>query len=158
VLYTLKGTQSSADSKVKVHRTYLEIPALAKYKLDNQLYFFGGSYVGFMLSAEITDGDVSVDVKDLFNNTDAGLKIGLGFETTSNLSFSVQYALGPVNVNGDELEGCNNNKVTVSPWCTGSARNSNFLFCAAHFSLPGKWSAQHLSDYFYKQKTKSHLS
>ena len=110
-LYTMKGTQSSADSKLKVHMAYLEIPFLAKYKLDNQLYFFAGPYVGFMLTGEVAYDDVSVDAKELFNNTDAGLKLGMGFETPSSLAFSLHYELGLTNVNGDEVDGYNYNNV-----------------------------------------------
>ena len=57
---------------------YITVPVMANWHFGNtkNWYFNFGPYVGFLVNAEETAFDS--DVKDMFNNTDVGLALGLG--------------------------------------------------------------------------------
>jgi hypothetical protein len=94
VVYSLKGTQSDENSDIKLNASYIEIPILAKYRLESGLNFFAGPYIGLLMSAKVTDGDNDLDIKDQMESTDFGLNVGLGFDLESGLGFSAQYGMG----------------------------------------------------------------
>jgi hypothetical protein len=88
----MKGSQSDSASDNKLTLSYIEIPVLAKYKLESGLNFFLGPYVGFLMSASADPG--GVDVKDFVESTDVGLKVGIGYELASGLGFNAHYEMG----------------------------------------------------------------
>jgi len=101
VIYSLKGTQDKDDSKFKANLSYIEIPINAKYKLESGLNFFAGPYLGFLMSAESTDGTNDTDIKDFLESSDYGFNVGLGFDMESGLGFSAQYGMGLASITKD---------------------------------------------------------
>lgn len=101
VLYSMKGSQSKDDSEIKLNLNYIEIPILAKYKLESGLNFFLGPYVGFLMSATGEPG--GVDFKDAVESTDFGLKVGIGYELESGLGFNAHYEMGLAKISKEIL-------------------------------------------------------
>lgn len=97
IFYSIKGTQSSANSDAKINLNYLDIPILAKYQLESGLNFFLGPYVGILMSATTEPG--GGDIKEFLNTTDFGLKVGIGYQMGSGLGFNAHYGLGLANLN-----------------------------------------------------------
>jgi hypothetical protein len=91
-LYSLKGTQSDINSDYKINLSYLEIPVVVNYKLDNGLGFFIGPYLGILLAATAEPG--GVDVKDQAETIDFGGKAGISYMLPMGLSFNAHYELG----------------------------------------------------------------
>jgi len=110
ILYSGKGTQSSEESSLKWNIAYIDIPVLAKYKMESGLNFFAGPYVGILMSSEVTDGTNELDLKDNTSGTDFGMKLGLGFQMESGLAFNAHYSLGLANLN-KEGDASNTNGV-----------------------------------------------
>ncbi len=106
----VKYNEVETKNEVKGNLAYLQIPVLAKYYVTESLSIEVGPYVGFLLSAK-QDGNVYInhplagndylvasfdnkDVKEDYNSTDFGLKMGLGYKLENGLMFSLGYNLG----------------------------------------------------------------
>ena len=114
ILYSGKGTQSSEESSLKWNIAYIDIPVLAKYKMESGLNFFAGPYVGFLMSSELTDGTLDLDIKEYTSGTDFGMKLGMGFKLESGLAFSAHYGLGLANLNKDSEYSDTNGVIGIS--------------------------------------------
>jgi opacity protein-like surface antigen len=101
VLYSIKGTQSTDNSDLKINLNYLEIPINAKYRMESGFNIFAGPYIGLLMSAEVTDGTNDVDFSDFVESTDFGLNVGLGYDLESGFGFSAQYGLGLSDISKD---------------------------------------------------------
>jgi hypothetical protein len=115
VLFSMKGSQSSEDSEFKINLNYIEIPILAKYKLESGLNFFLGPYIGILMSATAEPG--GVDIKEAFETTDIGLKLGLGYELESGLGFAAHYSMGFTSISKEilgETPSVNNTVIGIS--------------------------------------------
>jgi hypothetical protein len=110
LIYSMKGAQSDSLSDFKFNTSYLEIPILAKYKLESGLNFFAGPYLGILMAAKFTDGTNDLDVKDQMESTDFGLKLGVGYQLGMGLGFNVHYELGLSNIYKNN-DGTNTNSV-----------------------------------------------
>lgn len=96
------------NNEVKGKLAYLQVPLVGKYYVMENLSIEAGPYVGFLLSAKYDGkstlthplaGDIvttydNEDVKDEYNSTDFGLKLGLGYKLESGLLFNLGYNLG----------------------------------------------------------------
>jgi hypothetical protein len=114
VLFSMKGSQDSENSDNKLTLNYIEIPILAKYKLESGLNFFLGPYVGFLMSATADPG--GVDVKDFMETTDFGLKVGIGYQLESGLGFNAHYEMGLATIAKDvagESQTVNNTVIGI---------------------------------------------
>lgn len=96
--YAQKGAKTTAS---KLNINYLEIPVhfsyfLGKGKLRPKL--MAGPYLGFLMNSELQTGNVKVNSKDLYNNTDFGLNLGGGLHydlgDSKWLYLDARYGLG----------------------------------------------------------------
>jgi hypothetical protein len=115
VLFSMKGTQDADESDFKTNLNYIDIPILAKYKLESGLNFFLGPYIGILMSA--TAGPDDDDIKEFLETTDIGLKLGLGYELESGLGFAAHYSMGFTTVSKEilgETPTINNTVIGIS--------------------------------------------
>lgn len=97
---------------------YFIVPALAKYKLDNHIYFEAGPQFGLMHKAWVEynsdvdgkDARIRQYNKDMINKLDVGAVGGLGYQFMNGkgISIGVKYYYGFVNVYKDK-SGTKNN-------------------------------------------------
>lgn len=78
LVYSKQGAQASANSDVKINYNYLNFPLMLTFFPTQSFFLQAGPQVGFLLSAEVTDGKDSEDVKDQLNTTDLALGFGVG--------------------------------------------------------------------------------
>lgn len=112
IQFSMKGVQSSEDSKFKINMNYIDIPINLRYAFGEGGTGFNigvGPYVGILMSAKATDGDNDTDIKEFSNSTDFGLNVGIGYQLESGLGFGANYGLGFANVIKDPV---NDEKVT----------------------------------------------
>jgi hypothetical protein len=127
LLYTRKGAKQSYEytqvnnsvtitgtSESKVTLSYIELPVLARYKLESGLYFNGGLYFAFLaaykeeftqtqtvnngnnINTETESGSSTDDTG--IRGSDIGLKLGLGYEHEGGLDFGLNYNYGLSNI------------------------------------------------------------
>jgi len=118
VLFSQKGSKSG---DVKSNLNYIDVPVMVKVNTGDNgsgLFFELGPQFGLLMSAKATDGDESIDIKDLSNTFDFGYAAGLGYQLESGLNFGLRYNGGITNVTKEiDLLG-----TTVQP----KSRNSAF--------------------------------
>jgi len=114
IQYSGKGTQDKDESSYKWNLAYIDIPVLAKYKMESGLNFFAGPYVGILMSSEVTDGTTDLDVKEFTSSTDFGMKLGLGFQMESGLALSAHYGLGLANLYKEGDDSNTNGVIGIS--------------------------------------------
>lgn len=82
--------------------SYLQIPVMAKYYLNDNFSLNFGPQVGFLMSAE-SEAELTIngqtskdsqDLKDHFNSTEFGLNMGAGYKLDNGLFFDFRYSLG----------------------------------------------------------------
>lgn len=78
VVYSQQGAQISGNGNFKVNYDYLNLPLMLTFFPTQSFFLQAGPQVGFLLSAEVTDGKNSENVKDQLNSTDLGLGFGVG--------------------------------------------------------------------------------
>ncbi|HFS68113.1 MAG TPA: PorT family protein [Flavobacteriia bacterium] len=94
LVFSMQGAQDSNDSAFKMNLNYLNLPVMAKYEVAEGFSLVAGPQIGFLLSAKISDGDNSTDIKDNLKGIDFGLGFGAEYELESGLQFSARYNLG----------------------------------------------------------------
>ena len=128
LLYTSRGAKQKYSStevnnsttitdayEETVSISYIEVPVLARYKLESGLYFNGGLSLAFLAGykdeSTIThtvvnsnNTNVSIETSTTtdhtgIRSTDLGLKFGLGYEASSGLDLALNYTLGLSNIN-----------------------------------------------------------
>jgi hypothetical protein len=116
VIYSKQGTTIEVPSENTFRRIesvisqkldYLNIPLLAKFNLADVLYLEAGPQVGVLLKAEQDD----LDNKDAFKSVDFGANLGVSIKFQSGINFGFRYNFGLSNINEDETEGTNRNRV-----------------------------------------------
>src|SRR5262249_18416759 len=100
-LFSAQGTQDKDNSDVKTKLGYVNIPLLARYRLKQGIMFQAGPYLGILTSAKFDDGTDKIDIKDMLNSTDFGLKVGAGYMAEKGYGATINYALGLANLNKD---------------------------------------------------------
>ena len=98
LLYSSQGDQMSVEGiDVKFKMDYLTVPVMAKYYVSEGFSLEAGPQLGFLLSAKVDGGGVSLDIKDLIKSIDFGLGFGLGYKLDNGLNFSGRYYVGITN-------------------------------------------------------------
>ena len=108
VLYTMKGTKESvegADDDFKYKFNYLSVPILLKVYIPTEgnvrPAFFVGPEVSMLMSAKISYGDESMDIKDELKSIDFGIAFGGGVDVqmeSMKLTFDARYTLGMTDI------------------------------------------------------------
>jgi len=104
---TFFGVTETIDDNAKYSLSYIQIPILAQYKLDNGLFFQAGPYFGILMGASASETitttitgqptqstSVSSSSDSANNKLDIGLAFGVGYQMPSGLGFSLRYDLG----------------------------------------------------------------
>ncbi len=97
-----EGEESGIKFKSTIYLSYLKIPLLARYYINENFSIEAGPYLGMLLTADrdysITyDGNTDRDsksIKDVFNDTDFGLNFGLGYKMENGLFINARYSYG----------------------------------------------------------------
>ncbi|NNL16028.1 MAG: PorT family protein [Flavobacteriaceae bacterium] len=111
ILYSAQGSDWEEEFEGETFEgegpiDYLNIPIMAKYYVgEGGFSVEAGPQVGILLSAEYTEDDLSIDIKDDLKGIDFGVNFGLGYKMESGLNFAARYNLGltDANDNPDEL-------------------------------------------------------
>lgn len=99
VLYSMEGARYEEEGEKVLFKTdYLNVPVLFQYNDASGFYVETGPQVGFLLSAKITDGETTDDVKDAFKEVNFSWAIGLGYKLKNGLGFGARYNLGFANI------------------------------------------------------------
>jgi hypothetical protein len=89
-----------------MYLSYLKVPLLARYYINESFSIEAGPYLGVLLTAdeeysETSDGNTSsgtYNIKEGFNNTDFGLNFGLGYKMENGLFINARYSYGLSNI------------------------------------------------------------
>lgn len=100
LLYSTKGPKYEGEVPFygevtyKKLLSYIDIPVLVKYSINEQLSVYAGPQIGFLLSAKVDDGEEKVDAKDQYKSTDFALAFGSGYRITEKIGVNLFYDLG----------------------------------------------------------------
>lgn len=97
LLFSMKGTQDSKESKYKLNLNYIDIPVMVQYNAGG-LFFEAGPQLGILASAKATDGTNDTDVKSVLNTVDFGYAVGLGYKVESGPMVGLRYNGGLTNL------------------------------------------------------------
>lgn len=100
LLYSSLGAKNNMDN-YDLATAYFNIPVLAKFYVSEKISLATGPQIGFLTSAKLKQGSISVDAKDTFNKSDFGFNFGAGYNFTKNISADVRYTLGLSNIAKD---------------------------------------------------------
>ena len=102
-----EGEEFGVSFNSTLYLSYLKVPLLARYYINESLSVEAGPYLGMLLSADSessytyngnTDSD-SDNVKEDFNDTDFGLNFGLGYKMGNGLFIDARYSYGLSKIN-----------------------------------------------------------
>jgi hypothetical protein len=121
--YAMAGDVFSLDdAKITYYLSYIQIPVMAKYFINESFYLNAGPQIGFLMSAdgeaEYNGSTDSQDVKDEFESTDFGLNIGAGYKFDNGLFLDLRYSAGLSDIVKEEET---------------TAKNNGFLFSVGYF-------------------------
>lgn len=112
----IDGVDYTGD--VKFNLSYINIPIMFKYYVDEKFNVEVGPQIGFLASAKTAtklegySQTVNQDVKDSFESVDFGLNFGLGYDFTDRCFAGARYNLGLSNI--AETEAGDDSKVNNS--------------------------------------------
>jgi hypothetical protein len=100
IVYSMQGASESLNGQTaNLNYNYLNIPVLAKYQSAMGLYGETGPQVGFLLSANVSGGGVSMDIKDQSQSIDFSWAFGVGYKLSSiPMGIDARYNLGFTNI------------------------------------------------------------
>lgn len=100
VNYSMQGAKSSSSGvNFSLSENYLNVPVLFKYNHESGFFAETGPQIGFLLSAKVSGGGNSVDVKSDYKSTDFSWAFGLGYLVKSiNAGIDARYNLGLTNI------------------------------------------------------------
>jgi len=111
ILYSAQGAKAD-EGDGELSLDYLNLPIMGKYYVGEGFSIEAGPQVGLLMSAELDDGDNSIDVKDETSGIDFGFNLGLGYKMDSGLNFGARYNLGLSNIwdfeGSDDFKNQNN--------------------------------------------------
>ncbi len=120
VLFSMKGFKDKASSDNHANLNYIDIPVLVKVATGaTGLFFEAGPQIGFLTTAKVSTGPLSVDYKDYLKSVDFGYAAGLGFQAASGPMVGLRYNGGFTNIG-------KNGTVNGAQVTSGNAKNSAF--------------------------------
>ena len=110
------------ELKVTEYLSYIQIPVMAKYYINENFYLNAGPQLGFLSSAEEqinfmgadAPEDKLKDVKKKYESTDFGLNIGAGYKFENGLFLDLRYTAGMSDIYKDKDTTKKNNAVMFS--------------------------------------------
>jgi hypothetical protein len=103
LLYSLQGSEYDIPSvEGNLTLSYLNVPILLRYNINDMLSIHAGPQFGVLMSAEEEfDGDTS-DVKDDFKGSDISGAFGIEVDLPMKIGFGARYVLGLSNALTDD--------------------------------------------------------
>jgi len=100
VNYSIQGNKSIPNGfAYDTKQTYINVPVLIKYKRASGFFAETGPQIGFLLSANISGGPGSGDVKSIYKPAALSWAFGLGYFVKSvNAGIDARYNLGLSNI------------------------------------------------------------
>ncbi len=119
VRFSMKGTKQKVSGfNVSQMLNYIEVPILLKIKFlqENEIRpsFYFGPEVSFLLTADYEILDTTFDVKDQYNNLDAGVVFGVDFNNDRNLLSDFRVGLGFLNLVDEDAGNATNRNLNIS--------------------------------------------
>ncbi len=105
LLYSAQGAKSKSSDDVKLNNDYINIPIMAKYYFVEGFSVEAGPQIGFLMKAEASNGDATVDMKDYYKSIDFGLGIGLAYDLPQGLFVNARYNIGLSKIGEDQTIG-----------------------------------------------------
>jgi hypothetical protein len=97
----LNGTGTTydfgADGKLDFKTTYISVPMMLLFKINETFNIQAGPQLSFLTKAEISDGTTSIDFKDEVESTEWGANIGLGLNF-GKFNVTGRYCIGLSNI------------------------------------------------------------
>lgn len=109
IFFSQKGTR---NGNAKFRSTYLEIPLLASYALDEHFRLIAGIQPSFLLGAYVNDG--RGDITSEIRTVDFGLAFGVYYKLLEELSFGMRIVPGLSKVGESGEENTYNVNVEIS--------------------------------------------
>ena len=99
VNYSIQGNKSIPDGGAyNLKETYINVPVLIKYKRASGFFAETGPQIGFLLSANISGGTGSGDVRSVYKPADLSWAFGLGYFVKSvNAGIDARYNIDLTN-------------------------------------------------------------
>jgi hypothetical protein len=93
VNYSIQGNKATPNgSAYIITETYINVPVLIKYKRPSGFFAETGPQIGFLLSANISGGPGSGDIKPIYKPADLSWAFGLGYFVKSiNAGIDARY-------------------------------------------------------------------
>jgi hypothetical protein len=88
---------------------YINMPVMFQYYIIPQFYLEAGPQLGLLVSAKDKGGNLTADVKDLYNSADISAGIGLGVKLPFNFGVYGRYNFGI----SDTFDGGNDSRNSV---------------------------------------------
>lgn len=102
--YSMFGSVVSYNAQQVRHKTtYLMLPVLVKYNLDNGLSLVGGAQAGRLMSANSLMGGRKYDFRRALRNTDWFLVLGADYHVRGGISVGVRYQRGLLEIGSREI-------------------------------------------------------
>lgn len=96
------STQGASYDGGDLKLNYINIPVMAKFYVTEAISVEAGPQIGFLMTAEDTDGE---DVKDQANSTDFGVGFGVAYNLTENMFLGARYTIGLNDIQKDLAPG-----------------------------------------------------
>jgi hypothetical protein len=110
----MQGTKYDVlDNDVKLNLNYINLSLMAKYEVAEGFSLVAGPQIGFLMSAKVTNGDDSFDVKDNFKSIDFGLGLGAEYELENGLFFDARFNLGLSSISDDDNVSTKNSVIQI---------------------------------------------
>jgi hypothetical protein len=94
------GSTDPDVSDIKYQFNYISLPVMLRYNITEQFNIQAGPQLGFLMSAKVSDGDNSVDIKEFAKGTDFGAAFGVGGDF-GKFNAGARYYLGLSNIAED---------------------------------------------------------
>lgn len=100
LLFSAMGATDPDISDVKYQFNYVSLPVMLRYNITENFILQAGPQLGFLMSAKVSDGDNSIDIKDGFKGIDFGAGFGAGVDF-GKFNAGIRYYLGLSNIAED---------------------------------------------------------
>ncbi len=107
--YAQAGNKETISKKeIKTSLAYIQVPVLCKYMVTDNMSAYGGAYLGYKISEDVTDMS-----KDMYRKLDYGLVIG-GCYSIDSFAFDLRYSVGLLDINADTAGYYSNSAAVLS--------------------------------------------
>jgi len=103
ILYSQKGVKFTGDiAEIGFSMSYLEVPIVAKLRVDKTFSVYGGGYVAYLSNGTMDypvgeNMTTTVKIKNFYEDFDYGVIIGGQAKISDRMSIDLRYTLGLAN-------------------------------------------------------------